>query len=84
MIPQHTFVDTDTAPARLLARLIWAENGWRCLLTPRNVLLYSGARRLLTHAVHGEDEGTAIADSWLRSIRRMTELANDGAMLVKR
>ena len=84
MTPQHTLVATDTAPARLLARLIWAENGWRCLLTPRGVLLYSGARRLLTHAVQGEDEGIAIADIWLRSIRRMADLANDGAMLVKR
>ena len=83
MTPPHTPVTAETAPARLLARLMWAEGSWRCLLTPRGVLLYSAGRRLLTHAVDEADEGAAIADIWLRSIRRMGDLADDPRLLSK-
>jgi hypothetical protein len=83
MTPQHTPVTTDTAP-RLLARLVWAEGSWRCLLGPRGVMLYSGGKRLLTHPVQETEEGAAIADIWLRSIRRMGDLANGAALLSKR
>ena len=83
MTPQHTPVTADTAP-RLVAQLVWAEGSWRCLLGPRGVMLYSGGKRLLTHAVQGADEGAAIADIWRRSIRRMADLANGAALLSKR
>jgi hypothetical protein len=83
MTPHHTPVTTDTSP-RLLARLVWAEGSWRCLLSPRGVMLYSGGKRLLTHAVREAEEGVAIADIWLRSIRRMGELANGTALVSKR
>jgi hypothetical protein len=47
-------------------------------------MLYSGGKRLLTHAVREAEEGVAIADIWLRSIRRMGELANGTALVSKR
>ena len=73
-----TAAPADTQPC---ARFLWAEAGWRCFLTARHVRLYSGGKRLLTHPVQTAAEGEGIADLWLRSIRRIGDLASADALL---
>jgi hypothetical protein len=73
-----TAAPADTQPC---ARFLWAEEGWRCFLTPRHVRLYSGGKRLLTHPVQTAAEGEGIADLWLRSIRRIGDLASADALI---
>ena len=73
---RHTPVDENVLTCQPRARLLWAEAEWRCFLTPWCVRLYSGRRRLLTHTVADPDEGEHVGDLWLRSIRRINELAS--------
>ena len=79
--PQPTHVTAAPADAQPCARFLWAEGGWRCFLTPRHVRLYSGGKRLLCHPVQTSAEGQEIASLWLRSIRRIGDLASADAQI---
>lgn len=75
MSPQQTHVSQAPAGPQPCARILWAEGGWRCLVDHRSVRLYSGGKRLLAHPVQSFTEGEQIAELWLRSIRRIDDLA---------
>lgn len=79
--PQPAYGTAAPADAQPCARFLWAEGGWRCFLTPRHVRLYSGGKRLLCHPVQSGKEGQEIADLWLRSIRRIGDLASTDAQI---
>jgi hypothetical protein len=78
--PQHPHLAAAPVSLELSARLLWAEGGWRCFVTPRHVRLYSGGKRLLSHPVQSATEGEETAELWLRSIRRIGDLATSGAL----
>ena len=80
MNPQHPHLAAAPASFELSARLLWAEGGWRCFVTPRHVRLYSGGKRLLSHPVQSVAEGEETGQLWLRSIRRISDLASSGAL----
>jgi hypothetical protein len=79
--PQQPHAPAAPAVPQLSARLLWAEGGWRCFLLPSHVRLYSGGKRLLSHPVQGGAEGEEIGELWLRSIRRIGDLANAEAQV---
>lgn len=79
MNPQQPHVPAAPGVPQLSARLLWAEGGWRCFLLPRTVRLYSGGKRLLSHPVQSGREGEETAELWLRSIRRIGDIANGEA-----